>query len=71
MLAAGNFATFSQFLAAYSILGIARSPLAGKGTWCFLPTTHAILPIAAKHFDRAAVLCSLKGNCHCRGNTDL
>ena len=34
------------------------SPLAGKGTWCLLPTTvtssTCMLPTATKHFDRAA-----------------
>ena len=46
VLAAGNFATISQFLATYSTLDFTRSPLAGKGTWCLLST-------ATKHFDRA------------------
>ena len=27
------------------------SPLAGKGTWCLLPATPAILATATKHFD--------------------
>ena len=35
--AAGNFAIFSLFLAAYSTLDFTRIPLAGKGTWCLLP----------------------------------
>ena len=48
MPAAGNFVTFSQCLAAYSSLDFTRSPLAGKGTWCLLPT-------ATKHCDRAGV----------------
>ena len=30
---ANNFATFSQFLAAYSTLDFTGSALAGKGTW--------------------------------------
>ena len=51
--AASNFAAFSQFLAAYSTLDFTRSPLAGKGTWCLLPTTPVMLPTAIKHFDRA------------------
>ena len=41
VLVAGNFATFSQFLAAYSTLDFTRNPLAGKGTWHLLPTTAA------------------------------
>ena len=52
---AGNIAAFSQLLAAYSTLDSKRSPLAGKGTWCLLPTTSAMLPTATKHFDRAGV----------------
>ena len=32
------------------------SPLAGKGTWCLVPATPAMLPTATKHFDRAAIL---------------
>ena len=52
--AAGNFATFSPFLAAYSTLDFTRSPLAGKGTWCLLPATLAMLPTGTEHFDRAA-----------------
>ena len=55
--AAGNFATFSQFLAAYSTFEVplpARSPLAGKGTCYLLPTTPSMLPTATKHFDCAA-----------------
>ena len=52
VLAAGNFAAFSPFLAAYSTLDFTRSPLAGKGTWCLLPTTP-MLPTATKHFERA------------------
>ena len=51
--AAGNFAAFSQFLDAYSTLDFTMSPLAGKGTWCLLPTTPAMLPTATEHFDRA------------------
>ena len=51
VLAAGNFAAFSQFLAAYSTLDFTGSPLAGKGTWHLLPTTPAMLPTAEKHFD--------------------
>ena len=51
--AAGKFATFSPFLAAYSTLDFTMSPLAGKGTWCLLPTTPSMLPTATKHFDRA------------------
>ena len=53
MLAAGNFAAFSQLHAAYSTLEFTRSPAAGKGTWCLLPTTCAMLPTATKHFDSA------------------
>ena len=53
MPAASNFVAFSQFLAAYSTLDFTRSPLAGKGTWCLLPTTPSLLPTATKHFDRA------------------
>ena len=48
-----QIATFSQFLAAYSTLDFTMSPLAGKGTWCLLPTTPFMLPTATKHFDRA------------------
>ena len=51
--AASNFATFSPFLAAYSTLDFSRSPLAGKGTWCLLPTAPSMLLTATKHFDRA------------------
>ena len=51
--AAGNFAAFSPFLAAYSRLDFTMSPLAGKGTWCLLPTTPSMLPTATKQFDRA------------------
>ena len=53
VLAAGNFAAFSQFHASYSTLDFTRSPLAGKGTWCLLPTTPDMLPSATKHFARA------------------
>ena len=53
MPAAGNFAAFSQFLAAYSTLDFIRSPLAGKGIWHLLPTTPTVLPADTKHFDRA------------------
>ena len=53
MLAGGNFAAFSQFLAAYSTLDFTMSPLAGKGNWCLLPTTPSMLPTATRHFDRA------------------
>ena len=49
----GNFAAFSQFLAAYCTLDFTMSPLAGKGTWCLLPTTPAMLATATKHFDKA------------------
>ena len=49
----GIFAAFSQFLASYSTLDFTRSPLAGKGTWCLLPTTPSLLPTATKHFDMA------------------
>ena len=52
--AVSNFAPSSQLLAAYSTLDFTRSPLAGKVTWHLLPTTPAMLPTAAKHFDRAA-----------------
>ena len=55
MPAAGDFAAFSQFLAAYSTLDFTRSPLAGKGTWCLLPITPSMLPTATKHFDRAGL----------------
>ena len=51
--AAGNFAAFSLFFAAYSTLDFTMSALAGKGTWCLLPTTPSMLPTATKHFDRA------------------
>ena len=51
--AAGNFAAFSPFLAAYSTLYFTMSPLAGKGTWCLLPTTPSMLLTVTKHFDRA------------------
>ena len=34
-------------------LDFTRNPLAGKGTWCLLPTTPYMLPTATKHFDRA------------------
>ena len=44
--AAGNFAAFSPFLAAYSTLDFTMSPLAGKGTSCLLPTTPSMLPTA-------------------------
>ena len=53
MQAASKFDAFSPFLAAYSTLDFTRSPLAGKGTWCLLPTTSSMLPTAKKHFDRA------------------
>ena len=56
--APGNFATFSQFFAAYSTLDFTWSPLAGKGTWCLLPTTPSRLLATAKHFDRAVSTCS-------------
>ena len=42
---AGNFAAFSQFLAAYSTLDFTRNPRAGT-TWSLLPTTPSILPTA-------------------------
>ena len=54
--AAGSFAAFSQFIAAYSTLDFTKRPLAGKRTWCFLPTTPSMLPTATKQFDRAAYL---------------
>ena len=47
--AAGNFAAFSQFLAAYSTLDITRKLLAGKGTWYLLPTTPSMLPTATTY----------------------
>ena len=53
--AAGNFATFSPFLATYSTLDFTRSSLAGTGTWHLLPTTPSMLPTATKHFDRAGM----------------
>ena len=56
MPAASNFATLSQFLAAYPTLDFTRSPLAGKGTWSLLPTTPSMLPTATKHFDRAGYI---------------
>ena len=49
---------FSPFLAAYSTLDFTMSSLAGKGTWCLLPTTPSMLPTATKHFDRAGWYCS-------------
>ena len=53
VLAAGNFASFSQFVAASSTLDFNKNPLAGKGTWCLLPTTPStcMLPSATKDFD--------------------
>ena len=54
MPAAGNFAAFSQLLAAYSTLDFTMSPLADKGTWCLLPTTPFMPPTATKLFVRAA-----------------
>ena len=51
VLAAGNFTAFSPFLDAYSTLDYTMNPLAGKGTWCLLPTTPSMLPTATKHFD--------------------
>ena len=57
--AADYCAAFSKFLASYSTLDFTRSPLAGKGTWCLLPTTPSMLPTATKHFDRAAHVHSL------------
>ena len=56
ILAAGNFAAFSPFLAAYFTLDFTMSPLAGKGTWCLLPAIPSMLPTATKHFDRAGLL---------------
>ena len=53
VLAVGKFATFSQFLAAYSTLDFTKSPLASKGTWCLQSTSPAMLPAATKHFGRA------------------
>ena len=47
--AAGNFAAFSQLLAAYSTLNFTTNPLAGKGTWNLLPTTPAMLPTATQN----------------------
>ena len=58
---ADNFATFSQFLAAYSTLDFTKSPLAGKGTWSLLPTTPSMRPTTAKHFDRVVI--KIKGQC--------
>ena len=55
MPSASNFAAFSQFLVAYSTLDFTRSPLAGKGTWCLLPT-------ATKHFDRAERWANLRSH---------
>ena len=54
--AACNFATFSQLLAAFSTLNFTKSLIAGKGTWCLLPTTPSMLPTATKHFDRAELI---------------
>ena len=54
MLVAGSFDAFSQFLAAYSTLYFTMSPLAGKGTWCLLPTAPAMLLTATNLLDRAA-----------------
>ena len=54
VLGASIFAAFSQFLAAYSTLDFISSSLAGKGTWCLLPTTPSMRPTATKHFDRIA-----------------
>ena len=48
-----NFSAFSQILATYTTLDFTKSPLAGKRTWCLLPTTPAVLPTATKHFDGA------------------
>ena len=48
---------FSKFLAVHSTLDFTRSPLAGKGTWCLLPTNTSMLSTATKHFDRAANVC--------------
>ena len=56
VLAAGNFATFSQLLTPYSTLDFTMSPLAGKGTWCLLPTTPDMPPTVTKHFDWAVRL---------------
>ena len=56
MPAASNFATFSQFLAAYSTLDFTWNLLAGKGAWSLLPTTPSMLPTATKHFDRTGIL---------------
>ena len=58
--AAGNFAAFSPFLAAYSTLDFTMSPQAGNGTWCLLPTAPSMLPTATKHFDRAGFELKLK-----------
>ena len=41
-----QFCRLRQLLAAYSALDFTRSPLAGKGTWVFLPTTPDMLPTA-------------------------
>ena len=58
----GNFAPFSQLLAAYSTLDFTRCPPAGKRTWHLLPTTPDMLPTTTKHFDRAATtICTLVG----------
>ena len=42
-----------ELLAGYSTLDLTRNPLAGKGTWCLLPTTPSMLPTITKHFDTA------------------
>ena len=52
LLAASNFAAFSQFLAAYFVLVFTMSPLEGKGTWHLLPTAPDMRPTATKHFER-------------------
>ena len=69
MLAAGNFASYSQFSATYSTLDLTRSPLAHKGVWHLLPIHPAYLPSAAKHFDRAELGVSFGRSLQWRGYT--
>ena len=41
---------------AYFTMDFTGSPLAGTGSWHLLPSTPAMLPTAAKHFDRAGCM---------------
>ena len=43
----------NKLFAAYFTMDFTGSPSAGKGTWCLLPVSSAMLPTATKHFDRA------------------